>query len=103
MVPGNHDVVFDKQSSDERFQPYCSFYNKFFQGTRPPQLAHDPLGLTQIHLVEKTGNKILIAEINCSIYVEKDTIDKSRGQVDNNAIGKLRKELTNFQEKSLFL
>ncbi|MCA1481339.1 metallophosphoesterase, partial [Bradyrhizobium sp. NBAIM08] len=30
MVPGNHDVQFDKRTSEERFQPYCSFYNKYF-------------------------------------------------------------------------
>jgi predicted phosphodiesterase len=93
MVPGNHDVKFSESTSDERFQSYCSFYNRFYEGIRPPQLAHKPENLTQIHLREIDGNKILIAEVNCCIYVEKDTVDSSRGQVDFNTIGKLRTEL----------
>src|SRR5258705_2987935 len=101
MIPGNHDVQFTKTSADERFQPYCSFYNKFFEKERPAQLAHDPLGLTQVHTFIKDENKVLIAEINCCMYVEKDTVDSSRGQVAMDAIIKLRRDLNklSFEKK----
>jgi predicted MPP superfamily phosphohydrolase len=100
MIPGNHDVQFSKKTAEERFQPYCSFYNKFFENHRPPQLAHNPLGLTQIHSFVKDKNKVLVAEINCCMYVEKDTIDSSRGQVAMDAIIKLRKDLKEFSIKN---
>jgi len=51
------------------------------------------MGLTQIHVKNEDGNKFIIAEINCCIYVEKDTVDSSRGQVDFDSIRKLREEL----------
>lgn len=93
IVPGNHDVQFTEPTQDVRFQPYCSFYNKFYQGIRPAQLAHEPMNLTQIHLRNEDENKFLIVEINCSMYVEKNTVDSSRGQVDIASITKLRKDL----------
>ena len=100
MIPGNHDVVFDKKTEDERFQPYCSFYNQFYENIRPPQLSHKPIGLTQIHTIEKEGNKVLLTEINCCMYVEKDTVDQSRGQVSMAAIGKLEAELKELSQKT---
>lgn len=102
MVPGNHDVVFDKKDADSRFQPYVSFYNRTFDGHRPIISAHRALDLTQIHAWEKDGSKCLIAEINCCLYVEKDTVDSSRGQVAMDAIAKLRKLLENEMEKRDF-
>ncbi|AWH85218.1 hypothetical protein HYN59_08845 [Flavobacterium album] len=93
FVPGNHDVRFADSTKDERFQPYCSFYNKFFDGIRPPQVSHKPEELTQVHIKNLEGNKVTIVEINCCIYVEKDTIDSSRGQVDYDSIKRLREEL----------
>lgn len=93
IIPGNHDVEFIKPSEDERFQPYCSFYNKFYEDIRPAQVAHKPIGLTQIHLRDIEGCKFLVAEINCCMYVEKGTVDSSRGQVDFPTIKKLRAEL----------
>lgn len=93
MVPGNHDVRFTDPSQDERFQPYCSFYNKFYKGVRDHQDSFEPKGLTQIHVREVDGNKFMVAEINCCMYVEKDTVDSSRGQVDFDSIKKLRNDL----------
>lgn len=101
MVPGNHDVQFMQSSQDERFQPYCSFYNKFYKDVRAHQNSFEPTGLTQIHVKEVDGNKFLVAEINCCMYVEKDTVDSSRGQVDFDSIKKLRKDLEKIaSEKS---
>lgn len=102
IIPGNHDVLFDKKTPDERFQPYCNFYNKFFNGIRAPLLPHDALSISQIHKINKDGNKAIIAEINCCMYVQNDTVDKSRGQVAMDTIAKLRKELTNLEKQDDF-
>lgn len=99
MVPGNHDVQFASPSQEERFQPYSSFYNKFYRDIRRPVLPFEPLNFTQVHTVEKDGNKLLIVEINCSIYVQMNTINSSRGQVDMQAIKKLRDELKALSTK----
>jgi 3',5'-cyclic AMP phosphodiesterase CpdA len=39
VVPGNHDVVFDRSEPEHRFAPYCNFYNKLFQSIQPEQRA----------------------------------------------------------------
>jgi 3',5'-cyclic AMP phosphodiesterase CpdA len=99
MVPGNHDVTFDKQTAKERFQAYCNFYNEFYEGVRPSIFSKDALSISQVHVVTRNDNKVLIAEVNCCMYVQNDTIDKSRGQVAMDAIAKLRNELESIRKK----
>jgi hypothetical protein len=55
-------------------------------------------GLTQIH--KRPESKFLVAELNSCQYVEKDTADESRGQVDFAAISRLRGELEAVREES---
>lgn len=104
LIPGNHDVQFNEKSPTVRFQPYAAFYNEYFNGvsTRKQIQPFDPLGITQIHKIERQGNKVLIAEINCCMYVQNDTVDKSRGQVSQEAIKKLRKELESYKAEPDF-
>ncbi|SFQ65615.1 metallophosphoesterase family protein [Flavobacterium akiainvivens] len=102
MVPGNHDVVFNSSHAEERFQPYCNFYNKFYKGFRENIGPNESLSLTQVHKLNKDGNKILFAEINCCMYVQNDTVDKSRGQVGIDAITKLKEVLENYSKESDF-
>jgi DNA repair exonuclease SbcCD nuclease subunit len=99
IIPGNHDVRFTQSSQDERFQPYASFYNKFYKGIRSVQVPDEPIGFTQVHGRVIDGNKLLVAEINCCMYVEKDTVDSSRGQVDFDSLKKLRVELSKFKNQ----
>lgn len=95
IVPGNHDVVFDKPNPEHRFAPYCQFYNKLFSKIQPGQRAYarpeEAHKLTRIHSFP--DYHFLVAEINSSYYVEKETIDESRGQVDQEAIAALRRDL----------
>jgi 3',5'-cyclic AMP phosphodiesterase CpdA len=95
VVPGNHDVVFDQPAPAHRFEPYCTFYNRLFKAIQPDMRdfvrPEDAKGLNQIHLFR--DDRFLIAEINSSYYVEKETIDESRGQIDMAAIASLRREL----------
>lgn len=102
VVPGNHDVVFDKQNPEHRFAPYCQFYNKLFREIQPeqrpyarPEEAHE---LNQIHAFPEL--RFLMAEVNSCYYVEKETIDESRGQVDHEAIAALRRNLDAVGDES---
>jgi 3',5'-cyclic AMP phosphodiesterase CpdA len=95
VVPGNHDVVFDQHEPAHRFAPYCNFYNKLFKSIQPDvrdfARPEDSSALSQIHMFR--DDRFLIAEINSSYYVEQETVDESRGQVDMAVIGSLRREL----------
>ncbi|MEK7996648.1 MAG: metallophosphoesterase, partial [Planctomycetota bacterium] len=102
VVPGNHDVVFDKPNPEHRFAPYCQFYNKLFRAIQPaqrpyarPEEAHE---LNQIHAFPES--RFLVAEVNSCYYVEKETIDESRGQVDLGAIAALRRALDAYGDES---
>ena len=96
MVPGNHDVDFGAPTYAQRFVQYCNFHNTFYEGVRKNINAKDATNFTQIHVrrIPKSADssdffKILIVEINCSMYVQKDTVDQSRGQVDEETITKI--------------
>ncbi|SHE66411.1 metallophosphoesterase family protein [Pedobacter caeni] len=100
IIPGNHDVSYESHSPDERFQSYTNFYNRFYGNQRPTAAAHEPMDFTQVHADDIDGNKFLIAEINCSIYVEKGTEDSSRGQVDMDSIKRLRQKLNELSQNT---
>jgi hypothetical protein len=94
VVPGNHDVVFTQEIPEHRFLPYCNFYNKLFRAipeVRSVVHADQADKLTQVHAFP--SDRLLVAEINSSYYVEKETFDESRGQVDFKAIASLRRDL----------
>ncbi len=96
LVPGNHDVIFEERKPAHRFESFCSFYNRVFskpqnEGRRPFARPEEIGDLTRIHKVEES--KLIVAEINCCHYVEKDTVDQSRGQVDVGCIASLRSQL----------
>jgi 3',5'-cyclic AMP phosphodiesterase CpdA len=96
IVPGNHDVLFDRPEPEQRFGPYSLFYNKLFREIQPQFRGFcrpDDVGsLNQLHLFPEAS--FLIAEINSCLYVEKETEDETRGQVDFEAIKGLRQQLT---------
>lgn len=98
VVPGNHDVVFDQKDASHRFGPYCTFYNKLFQALlpekRPISFPHEAAKLSQVLTFEE--GRFLVAEINSCYYVQNETIDKSRGQVDAAVISRLREQLASI-------
>lgn len=98
IVPGNHDVVFDeKDCMERRWQPYCSFYNKLFDGVRPTVTDRKARSLTQVHSDLSAG--YVIAEINSALYVCRDSADASRGQVDAEAIATLEAQLRDLKNR----
>lgn len=106
MIPGNHDVAFSEPDVKTRFQPYCTFYNEFFDEVRKPIQPFEAINFSQVHTSEIpneiTGkcSKVIVAEINCCMYVEKDTLDSSRGQVSSAGIARLRQQLTALRSKA---
>ena len=98
IVPGNHDVDFTKQSSEERFQSYCTFYNKLLSDNRKIIQPHLTQSLSQVHV--RPADRLVVIEINSCQYVEKETYDESRGQIDLASIKKLRDELKNLEKET---
>lgn len=98
IVPGNHDVLFDYSNPEHRFAPYCDFYNKVFRSYRPFILSDEAGKLDQVHLLDE--HRVLITEINSSYYVEKETVEQSRGHVDSAAIANLRSQLEPLRNKA---
>ncbi len=95
VVPGNHDVLFSEPNPEHRFAPYCQFYNKLYKSIQPngrpytrPEESH---GLSRIHTFP--DSRFLVAEVNSCYYVERETLDESRGQVDLRTIAALRSSL----------
>lgn len=98
IVPGNHDVDFMRQNPEERFLQYCTFYNKLLGKNRDIVQPHESQSLSQVHI--RPESKLVVIEINSCQYVEKETIDESRGQVDLSTIAKLRKELDSIENET---
>lgn len=99
MVPGNHDVAFAEPKPSTRFQRYANFYNEFFEGIRDVIPPHKASEFTQVHVLDEFS--LVILEINCSFYVEKDTIEQSRGQIDFESIRKIREELKSVDSEKI--
>jgi len=99
VVPGNHDVDFKKQNAEERFQSYCTFYNKLLSDNRKIIQPHESQSLTQVHV--RPESKLVVIEINSCQYVEKETYDESRGQVDLLSIANLRKDLDRIETETM--
>jgi 3',5'-cyclic AMP phosphodiesterase CpdA len=98
LVPGNHDVVFNERGSIERrWQPYCSFYTKLFEGVRPGITDRKARSLTQLH--DRVADGFVIAEINSALYVARDSPDAARGQVDREAIAMLQAQLDELRKR----
>jgi predicted MPP superfamily phosphohydrolase len=99
LVPGNHDVVFTEKEKKARFGPFSTFYNELFDNVENRKLvtAHDPKSFTCVH----ERDNLILAEVNCCEYVEKDTPEQSRGNIDNESIKKLDTELEALKEANL--
>ena len=95
LVPGNHDVNFEREKPASRFIDFCDFYNRVYSEVkdqkRPTAISTKIEELTLIH--ELHDARVILAEINCCHYVQKDTVDESRGQVDQDSIARLRQRL----------
>ena len=102
VVPGNHDVIFTEHDPAHRFVPYCTFYNQLFSQiqtvSRPFARPNEASALN--HICSFPEDHLLIAEVNSCFYVERETLDQSRGQIDFDAVRSLRRQLERIADEA---
>lgn len=91
VVPGNHDVLWDQKDPKTRFERFLHFYNELYEGARQPIPAHKTETLNFVHVNRSSG--FVFLELNSCLFVERETAEASRGQIDYQAIAQVRKEL----------
>jgi 3',5'-cyclic AMP phosphodiesterase CpdA len=97
MVPGNHDVDYTQEDVEARWQQYVDFFNRYYKSDIP---IDDPWALAKVYdRVDDLGAIILC--INSSIYVEKDTPDVDRGQVDLHQLKSIETQLRAIKKPRL--
>ncbi|BDW88326.1 metallophosphoesterase family protein [Thalassospira tepidiphila] len=97
IVAGNHDVIYDAKTVDLRMQQWTEFYNRLFDDSIRRE---NQLEMCRIHdLVEEYG--VVVLTLNSSLYVQKDTPDLSRGNVDFDQLTLIEEELEKFESEKL--
>ena len=78
VTPGNHDVNYTKADIGERWQQYTAFANRLY-GIRVPDA--EPIEHVRLDdRFDELGAAVLC--LNSSIYVQRDTPNEKRGEVD---------------------
>lgn len=88
VVPGNHDVIYVQPDTSARWQPYCTFYQRLRGQLCDPG---DPGALTRV--IDRSDIGLVVAELNSCAYVQQNTPDAQRGQIDDQALAVLRGQL----------
>jgi 3',5'-cyclic AMP phosphodiesterase CpdA len=85
LVPGNHDVSFDKPTPGERWDRYINFVNRVEARNLD---RDDPLQTVMLHnRIADLGALILC--LNSAVYVEKGGPNEQRGEVDQKQLEKI--------------
>jgi 3',5'-cyclic AMP phosphodiesterase CpdA len=93
IVPGNHDLQWDKKTVEGRWLPYCHMRGILEKVSVDPAA---PQKLTRI--VDQSSDGLIVAEVNSCAYIERGV--ENRGQVDQKAIASLRDELDRIDAKA---
>ncbi|WLB55849.1 metallophosphoesterase family protein [Bradyrhizobium japonicum] len=97
VIPGNHDVLYDKKLPEDRWTNWTTFYNNTFGKTGS---ARDPSSRISFHdRIEDLGAVILC--LNSAEYVEKDTPEQDRGAIDQDQLKKIKAFLKGISKKRL--
>jgi hypothetical protein len=98
MIPGNHDLKYAEDDQGDRWGKFVLFYKdhndkRLAQHGQPKQALdpRDELALTRI--IDQSDQGLVVAEINSCAYVQKDTLDERRGQLEDTAVYELAKQL----------
>ena len=82
MIPGNHDVSFDKPTLGQRWKQYSNFVSRLRKKWVDQDKPHD---LVELTMRPDLGAAILC--LNSEIYVQQDKDNQYRGEVDEQQIG----------------
>jgi 3',5'-cyclic AMP phosphodiesterase CpdA len=89
LVPGNHDVLFDKEDMGERWQQWVELHNRLRE-TRVDR--SEPWALDEVHdRVDEMG--VIVATLNSATNVRKGKPAQDRGFVDQQQIATLQQRL----------
>lgn len=84
LIPGNHDVQFDKPTLGQRWKQYANFLSrirsKFIDQEKPNDLV-------DLYKRDDLGAAILC--LNSEVYVQRDRDNQYRGEVDQEQIDKV--------------
>lgn len=106
IIPGNHDLKYAEDDPGVRWSQFVHFYQDHDDLRRPDSTQHprrldsrDPLVLTSI--IDQSREGLVVAEINSCAYVQKETVDERRGQIHDDAVHALEKQLKAIDAKAL--
>lgn len=88
IVPGNHDVLYDRADPSERWSLYCPFDARLRGTSASPD---DATRLTRV--VNRSAEGLVVAELNSCFYVVKDSPETHRGQIDEASLDSLDAQL----------
>ncbi len=86
VVPGNHDLQWDKQTPTGRWLGFSDLYGNLRNSRIDPAR---PDGLTRV--IDQSADGLIVVEVNSAAYIQKSM--ESRGQVDQAAITSLRRDM----------
>lgn len=86
IVPGNHDVDYEQNENNKRFNEYIEFYNNIYDTT------HKRSGISGIRIITKSNN-IIFACLNSSLFVRRGTEDSKIGRLSDEQLNNLEDEL----------
>lgn len=84
MVPGNHDVEYDKPTVGQRWDRYATFLTRIRSRVVDRENPHD---MVEMYRRDDLGAVILC--LNSEIYVQNDKDNRYRGEVDPAQINKV--------------
>ena len=101
VVPGNHDVAYDKETIEQRLQEWVAFYNRLYSPKKSFVACGDHhYDLVILHDRTKTAGAYVLT-INSVLYVQKDTAEQDRGNVDDKQLKRIETMLKGIPRKDL--
>jgi hypothetical protein len=97
LVPGNHDVSFDKPTLSERWERYIGFVNRIEK--RNLDYAN-PLETVTLHNRAADLGALILC-LNSAVYVEKGGPNEKRGEVDQKQLERIDQLLEQVPPKDL--
>jgi 3',5'-cyclic AMP phosphodiesterase CpdA len=94
VVPGNHDVGYDRPTLGQRWAPYSQFLSRI----RKQYVDRDnPLGMVEVHRRDDLGAIILC--LNSEIYIQNDKDNRYRGEIDTAQLTKVDELLADIPDE----